>query len=80
MAFPRSNVLSYRHLWFCIPRAPSPPSPIPGLGASTPPPPPQAMLTTDQYYTLSSKCPEVKWLRQVHPDKMTRASLSSDGR
>eukprot|EP00752_Nemacystus_decipiens_P012577 g11138.t1 len=38
-----------------------------------------AMLTTDQYYTLSSKCPEVKWLRQVHPDKMNRDSLRSDG-
>eukprot|EP00903_Cladosiphon_okamuranus_P021150 g19426.t1 len=37
------------------------------------------MLTTDQYYTLSSKCPEVKWLRQVHPDRMNHASLTSDG-
>ncbi|CAN0251766.1 unnamed protein product, partial [Ectocarpus fasciculatus] len=37
------------------------------------------MLTTDQYYTLSSKCPGVKWLRQVAPDKMHAAAKCSDG-
>ncbi|CAM9621273.1 unnamed protein product, partial [Ectocarpus sp. 8 AP-2014] len=37
------------------------------------------MLTTDQYYTLSNKCPGVKWLRQVAPEKMHTAAKCSDG-
>ncbi|CAM9874109.1 unnamed protein product [Ectocarpus sp. 6 AP-2014] len=36
------------------------------------------MLTTDQHYTLSTVRPEVKWVRQVHPDKMEE-SMRCDG-
>ncbi|CAM9516966.1 unnamed protein product [Ectocarpus sp. 4 AP-2014] len=36
------------------------------------------MLTTDQHYTLSTVRPEVKWVRQVHPDKM-EGSMRCDG-
>lgn len=39
----------------------------------------QVMLTTDQHYTLSTVRPEVKWVRQVHPDTMEE-SMRSDGR